>query len=271
RVMLALEGSRVPVPRVLHLCTDESVIGSVFYLMEYVEGDVFWDPALPKLDWRERGMLYREMCGVLASLHKVDPARVGLLDFGKPGNYFERQISRWTKQYQASETEVIPQMDYLIQWLPNNLPADDGQVALVHGDYRLDNMLFNPETKRVSAVLDWELSTLGHPFADLAYQCMQLRMSHETKPRGLGNIDRRALGIPSEREYVAMYCDLMGIRKIDHWPFYLAFSFFRFAAILQGVKKRAIDGNASSQTALDYGELVHPIAQLGINAVLDDR
>lgn len=179
-------------------------------------------------------------------------------------NYFERQIGRWSKQYLASKTDNIPAMDTLIEWLPINMPEDDGRVALVHGDFRLDNMMFHPTECRVLALVDWELSTLGHPFADLAYQCMQLRMKHEGVMPGIGDLNREQLGIPSENEYVAQYCDRMGLDSIPDWDFYLVFSFFRFAAILQGVKKRALEGNASSEKALQMGALVEPLAEMAV-------
>ena len=261
RVMRALFTTDVPVPRTLHLCTDESIIGSVFFVMEYVKGPIYWDPALPELSITRRRATYMEMCRVLAALHQVEIDAVGLSDFGKPGDYFARQISRWTQQYIASKTDPIAEMDAVIDWLPANLPADDGRVSLVHGDYRLDNMIFNSAEPRIAALLDWELSTLGHPLADLAYQCMQLRMDPGKHLRGLHGIDRATLGIPSEQEYVAQYCEHCGLDRIDNWPFYLVFGFFRFAAILQGVKKRAIDGNASSAIALEYGALVRPLAE----------
>ena len=261
RVMQALSATGVPVPGMLHLCTDESVIGSVFFVMEHVKGQIFWDPALPELSADQRRTTYLEMCRVLAALHQVNIDSVGLTDFGKPGDYFARQISRWTRQYIASKTEVINEMDTIIDWLPANLPNDDGSVSLVHGDYRLDNMIFEPSELSIAALLDWELSTLGHPLADLAYQCMQLRMDPGKYLRGLNGVDRKALGIPSEDEYVEQYCKHRGLERIDNWSFYLVFGFFRFAAILQGVKKRAIDGNASSAIALEYGALVRPLAE----------
>ncbi|MGS2722310.1 phosphotransferase family protein [Porticoccus sp. GXU_MW_L64] len=262
RVMKALETTDVPVPHMVHLCTDESVIGSIFYVMEYVEGRVMWDPSLPEASAEERTAIYREMSRVLASLHSVDIDAVGLSDYGRPGNYYERQIGRWTKQYRASETEHIASMEKLIDWLPANMPEDDGHTSLVHGDFRLDNMLFDANAANVLAVLDWELSTLGHPFADLAYQCMQLRMAHDSVMPGLGGIDRAELGIPSEQEYVSWYCQARNIEAIPNWNFYLIFSFFRFAAILQGVKKRALDGNASSSKALEMGELTRPLTEM---------
>ncbi len=268
RVMRALADTDVPVPRVLHLCEDRELIGSMFYVMEYCDGRIFWDAALPELDNAQRSGFYEEMNRVLAALHSVDLEACGLTDYGKPGNYFERQLERWQGQYRASELQPIAAMDQLMDWLGTALPADDGRATLVHGDYRLDNIVFHPTESRAIAVLDWELSTLGHPFADLAYQCMQLRM-----PAGAGNIsglmgmDRHALGIPSEREYVASYCARMGIDKIDNWAFYLAFSFFRLAAIVQGVAKRAQDGNASSKSAAKLGAFVEPLAQMALDVI----
>lgn len=265
RVMMALSETDVPVARPLHLCRDEGVIGSMFYLMEYVDGRVMWDPALPGKEPDERRAIYSEMVRVLATLHSVDIEKVGLSNYGKPGNYFARQIDRWSRQYRASETETIHAMEYLMQWLPANMPVDDGQIALVHGDFRLDNMLFHPTETKVLSLLDWELSTLGHPFADLAYQCMQLRMQSSGIMPGLGGVDREALGIPTEREYVAAYCAQRGISSIENWNFYVVFSFFRFAAILQGVKQRALDGNASSAKAKEMGSLARPLAEMAVD------
>lgn len=267
QVISALADTDVPVAHAYHLCTDDSVIGSMFYLMEYIDGRVMWDPALPALQPAQRTAIYAEMNRVLAALHAVDIHSAGLADYGKPGNYFERQVGRWTKQYRASETEPIAAMETLINWLPAHMPADDGCIALVHGDFRLDNMLFHPTEPTVLALVDWELSTLGHPFADLAYQCMQLRMAHDGIMPGLGGLDRQALGIPSEQDYVAEYCQRRGIKDIEHWNFYLVFSFFRFAAILQGVKKRALEGNASSPKALQMGELVRPLADMAVELI----
>lgn len=264
RVISALASSEVPVAQAYHLCEDDSVIGSMFYLMEYIDGRVMWDPALPDMQPQQRRAIYAEMNRVLAALHSVDIEAAGLSDYGRPGNYFERQIGRWSKQYRASETESIPAMEALLDWLPGNMPLDDGRVALAHGDFRLDNMMFDQSEARVLALVDWELSTLGHPFADLAYQCMQLRMDHAGVMPGLGGMDRQQLGIPSEEEYVAEYCERMGLDGIPDWNFYLAFSFFRFAAILQGVKKRALEGNASSEKAFEMGKLVKPLADMAV-------
>lgn len=267
RVMRALSKTGVPVPGTFHLCDDESIIGSVFFVMQFVPGQVYWDPTLPDLTSTQRYATYMEMCRVLAVLHQVDVDAVGLSDYGRPGNYFARQISRWTQQYFASQTEKIAQMEDVINWLPDNLPADDGRVSLVHGDFRMDNMIFNTRKAEVVALIDWELSTLGHPFADLAYQCMHLRMDPGKHLCGLSGVDRSKLGIPSENEYVAKYCEHCGLDGIDNWPFYLVFGFFRMAAILQGVKKRAIDGNASSAVALEYAALVKPLAEKALAVI----
>jgi aminoglycoside phosphotransferase (APT) family kinase protein len=271
RVMAALAGTGVPVPRVLHLCQDRTVIGTMFYVMEYVEGRIFWNAALPELPRNERGDVYDAMNATLATLHAVDPEAAGLGDFGKPGSYFARQVSRWTAQYRASETIAIPEMDRLISWLEQTTPADDGRIGLVHGDYRLDNMIFAPDRPEVVALLDWELSTLGHPFADLAYQCMQWRLPAEGAFRGLGSIDRHAHGLPTEADYVARYCARRGLPGIDRWPFYLAFSFFRLAGILQGVHKRALDGNASDpERGRRMGEAVPMLARMACTIIDQD-
>ena len=266
KVLAALENSSVPVAKVYHLCEDTSLIGSMFYIMEYVEGRVFWDSALPEItDKKIRGQMYQEMVEVMAALHSVDIEKVGLSDYGKPGNYYERQFSRWSKQYKLSEIQDIPEMDQLIAWLEKHLPEDDGKVSLVHGDYRMDNLMFHATEPRILAVLDWELSTLGHPYADLAYQCMQLRLPENLgNLTGLGGIERTPLGIPEEQEYVDSYCKLVGIDKIDNWNFYLAFSFFRLGAIAQGVAKRAEDGNASNKEAQAVGAVVKPLAQYAL-------
>lgn len=246
RVMAALAGGAVPVPEMFHLAGEDNPAGRMFFVMEYKEGRIFWDPALPELSPESRGAIYDAMNATLAALHDVDTDAVGLADFGRPGNYFARQTDRWIKQYRASVLEPVPAMDRLIDWLGANMPEDDGQVALVHGDYRLDNMIFAPDAPRVIALLDWELATLGHPLADLAYQCMQWRLPHDAGMRGLGGLDRAALGIPEEADYVAAYCQRRGISGIANWEFCLAFCFFRLAAILQGVVRRAHDGNASN-------------------------
>lgn len=270
RVMHALADTAVPVPTMRLLCEDESVMGSMFYVMDFVEGRIFWDAALPEQNPVQRAAIYDAMNQVLADLHSVDPNAVGLGDYGKPGNYFERQLSRWTTQYRASETEHIPAMEALMQWLEQNQPDDDGLVCINHGDFRLDNMMFHPERNEVIALLDWELSTLGHPYADLAYQCMQWRIPGDTAIPGLGDVDRKALGLPTEEDYVQRYCARRGIAGIDHWTFYIAFSFFRLSAILQGIQKRALDGNASSAKASAYGGLAKPLAEMGIASTARD-
>jgi len=267
RVIRALQASEVPVARAIHLCQDRDVIGSLFYIMSYQRGRIFWDPTLPELDNSQRRDIYTEMNRVLAALHDVDVEAVGLSDFGRPGSYFERQISRWSGQYRASEIEPIPAMDKLIEWLPRNMPVDDGKVSLIHGDYRIDNIIFDSSGIEARALLDWELSTLGHPYADLAYQCMQWRMERDCVIPGLGDIDRESLGIPNEADYVLQYCQRRGLESIPDWTFYLAFGFFRFAAILQGVLKRALEGNASSKKAFDYGALAPVLARKAVELI----
>jgi len=268
RVMRALADTAVPVPTMYHLCEDREVIGSMFFLMAYCPGRIFWDAAIPEVDNIQRSAMYDAMNQLLASLHALDPEAVGLGDYGRSGNYFERQVNRWQKQYRASETEHIQAMEDTMIWLHDNMPADDGQVSLVHGDYRLDNLVWHSSEPRVIAVLDWELSTLGHPLADLAYQCMQLRMSPGGSTlSGLQGKDRNALGIPTEKEYVDAYCERRGIEHIDHWEFYLVFSFFRFAAIIQGVYKRARDGNASSTEAARLGRMVEPLTTMATEII----
>ena len=265
RVMRALQDTDVPVPRTYVLCEDDSVIGSMFFVMECLKGRVLWDPVLPEArDNAERAAYYDSMNATLAALHNVDVNAVGLADYGKPGNYFERQLSRWTKQYRASEIDTIPDMETLLRWLPANMPPDDGSVSLVHGDYRLDNVMFHATEPRIIAVLDWELSTLGHPLADLANQCMAWLLPRESAMKGLAGVDRASLGIPSDEDYVARYCERTGRSGIENWNFYIVFSLFRLAAILQGVKKRALQGNASSAEANAKGDLVRPLAALAV-------
>ncbi|HHS89463.1 MAG TPA: phosphotransferase family protein [Rhodobacteraceae bacterium] len=264
RVMAALAGSGVPVPKMLALARDENtLIGRAFFVMEFVEGRIFWDPALPELDRDQRRAVYDAMNKTLARLHDVDVGQVGLSEFGKPGNYFRRQTERWSKQYLAAAKEPRKDLLRVMDWLAKSLPDDDEQVALVHGDFRLDNMIFHPQEPEVVALLDWELSTLGHPLADLAYQCAQWRMSHSGALRGLGGCDRSALGLPDEEEYVAAYCARRGIGEIENWRFYVAFSLFRFAAILAGVVRRAMDGNASNpETARRFGRAIPELAEM---------
>ena len=273
RVMHALAGSDVPVAQMLVLCEDESVIGRAFYVMEFMDGRVLWDQSLPGLTLTERGAIYDELNRVMAALHTVDVAAVGLADYGKPGNYFERQIGRWSKQYLASVTEPIAEMDRLIAWLPAHMPAtarDSTQVAVVHGDYRLDNVVFHKTEPRVIAVLDWELSTLGHPLADFSYHCMAWHIPPGTF-RGIGGLDHAALGIPTEAEYVRRYCQRVAERSGRHispealaadWNFYLAYNLFRLASITQGIAKRVMDGIASSAQARATGSSTRPLAQM---------
>jgi aminoglycoside phosphotransferase (APT) family kinase protein len=267
RVLKALEGVGYPAPRALALCEDEGVIGTAFYLMTFVDGRVLWNPALPELKREDRRPIFDAMNEALARLHAIDVAKAGLSDYGKPGSYFARQYQRWTDQYRASETTRMEDMERLIAWLADKVPADDGRVALVHGDWRIDNMIFEPNSPRLLAVLDWELSTLGHPFADLAYQCMQWRLP-AGRYRGLGGVDRAAEGIPTEAEYVAAYCRRMGIKDIPDWTFLIAFSFFRSIAIHQGVYKRSLDGNASNpELARQLGESVPLVAHVAWEGV----
>lgn len=262
RVISALAATDVPVARALALCEDESVIGTTFYVMEYVAGRVFWDPGLPGLAPAGRAAIHDEINRVIAALHRVDCTAVGLGDFGRSGEYIARQVARWSKQYQASETEKIPAMDDLIAWLPQNIPAGD-ETGIVHGDYRIDNVIFHPDEPRILAVLDWELSTLGHPLADFAYHCMVWRIPPGTF-RGLGGLDLAALGIPSEQDYVAAYCRRTGRTGIEprDWEYYMVYNMFRIAAIVQGVMARALQGNASSAQALETGRAARPLAEL---------
>ncbi len=251
RVMAALANTDVPVAKMVALCEDVSVVGTPFYLMEYIEGRVLWDPTLPGLTPAERAAHYDELNRVIAALHSVDFEAVGLSDFGRHGQYLERQVARWSKQYAATGTERIASMDRLIEWLPRHLPAGD-ETRIVHGDYRLDNVIFHPTQTRVLAVLDWELSTLGHPLSDFAYQVMAWRLTSR-EFRGLKGIELVPLGIPSEEEYVAAYCRRTGRERIPDFETYLIFNMFRIAAILHGVLARALQGNAASEDAIAQG------------------
>lgn len=263
RVMAALECTEVPVPRVFYLDAGDGPLGRAFYVMEYREGRIFWDPALPEVPRAGRAALYDAMNRVLAAVHGVDVAAIGLTDFGKPGNYFARQTDRWTRQYHAAVETPDPAVEDIIAWLSAHIPPDDGTVALVHGDFRLDNMVFHPTEPRVIGLLDWELSTLGHPLADLAYQCMQWRLPHDVGMRGLGGLDRAALGLPDEAAYVDAYAARRGLDRIDHWDAALVFSYFRLIAILEGVVRRAAEGNASNpEAAMAYkGAIPHLVRQ----------
>ena len=259
-------------PRVYCLCEDDSVIGSSFYVMEYLEGRVFWEPALPEIDSRdEREAIYDEMNRVLAAIHNVDVEAVGLGDYGKPGNYFARQVSRWSRQYRASETEHSPAMERLIEWLPENIPPEEERSYLVHGDYRLDNVMFHPTEPRIIAVLDWELSTLGSPIGDLAGQVMGWMLPGLGPIPGLGKKSREEIGIPTNEDYVARYCERTVRQGVDDWPFYLAYSIFRACGILQGVKKRMLSGNASSADGKALAFDVESVAQRGVAFIAADE
>jgi aminoglycoside phosphotransferase (APT) family kinase protein len=268
RVMSALAATDVPVADMHVLCEDESVIGRAFYVMECVEGRVLWEQSLPGFEPAGRAAIYDEMNRVLAALHSVKPHAIGLADYGKPGNYFERQIGRWSKQYQASITQPIAEMDKLIEWLPKNIPAmarDESMVSVVHGDYRLDNLMFHPGEPRILAVLDWELSTLGHPLADFSYHCMSWHIPPGMF-RGIQGLDLPALGIPGEQDYIARYCERTGFATPAQlqadWSFYLAYNMFRLAAILQGIAKRVEAGTASSAQAVKSGAGARPLAEM---------
>ena len=261
RVITALGGTDVPVPRTYALCEEPDVVGTAFYIMEYVHGRLMVEPGLPGVAPAERAALFDAMNHVLARLHTVDLGAVGLTDYGKPGNYFARQIHRWSQQYRASETEKIEAMEQLIEWLPAHVPADD-QTTIVHGDYRSGNMLMHPTEPRVVAVLDWELSTLGHPLADLAYHCMPYRLGPGTLG-GFVHEDLAALGIPSEEAYLATYCRRVGRTSIPDWEFYVAFSMFRLSAIAQGIMGRVIAGTANDARARERGERARPLAEAG--------
>jgi len=271
RILKALEDTDVPVPRVYLLCEDESIVGTPFYLMEKVEGRIFRHPTAPEITSpEERLAIFESMNETLAKIHQVDWKAVGLSDFGKPGNYMARQISRWTKQYEASKTDQIESMDNLIQWLSRNVPDEDG-TTIVHGDFRLENLIVHPTEPRVAATLDWELSTLGHPLADLAYNCLVYYFpSRGESLSGYSDLDLKALGIPLEKEYIAAYCRQTGREHIRNWEFFVAFGIFRLAAIVQGVYKRGLDGNASAADAKTYGDLVQHLSDKGWKIVSED-
>ena len=267
RVLSALADTPVPVARALHLCEDRDVIGSLFYVMSFEDGEIYWDPSLPTLQVDARGAVYDALIDTMAALHEIDVDAVGLADYGRSGNYFARQIDVWTKQYRAAQTDELDAMQALIDWLPAHCPAEAGKPSLVHGDFRIDNLIFHRGEPKVRAVLDWELSTLGHPLADLAYFCMCLRLPPQGHIAGLAGLNRVALGVPVEAAIVERYCALRGIASIEHWNFYLAFSFFRLAAIAQGVKKRALGGNASNEKARQVGEMAGALAKMGVDVI----
>lgn len=260
RALMALRGSDVPVPKALAMCTDSALIGTPFFVMECVAGRVFRQPHLPGVSATDRARMYDDMADVLARLHRIDAAVVGLGDYGKPGNYYARQISRWSQQYIAAKTDEIIAMDRLMEWLPSHIPAGD-EVSIVHGDYRVENLIFHPDEPRIVAVVDWELSTLGHPLADLAYNCLTYHLPPDAL--GLveaGEIDRA--GLPDEADFVATYCRHARRSDITDWNFYLAFAMFRLASILQGVYARGIHGNAASAFALQRGAAARVIADI---------
>lgn len=259
RVITALAQTDVPAPRTYCLCEDETVIGTAFYIMEMVQGRILWDSTLPEMSREERGQIYKSMNEAMAALHQVDYEAIGLGDFGKVGEYRERQIHRWSKTYRISEAEPIPEMDRLIDWLPQNIPQGD-ETALIHGDFRMDNMVFHPTEPRVLALLDWELATLGHPVGDFTYTLMGWRLGKDLF-RGIADADLPALGIPTEDEYIARYCELTGRKGIENLEWYFAYNMFRLAAILQGIAKRAEDGTAASPHAIEQGRRARPMAE----------
>ena len=261
RIISALARTDVPVARTHALCLDESVVGTAFYIMDFVAGRVFWEPDLPGLEPAERGAIYDALNDVIARLHKVDYEAIGLGDYGRPGNYVRRQVDRWTKQYRASETETIEAMDKLIAWLPEHVPPDE-ETRIVHGDYRLDNVIFHPTEPRILAVLDWELSTLGNPISDFAYHMMSWRLGGTTY-RGLKGHDLPRLGIPGEEDYRRRYCERTGRRDLEHWEFYTAYNMFRLAGILQGIMGRVVEGTAANLRARETGARARAMAEAG--------
>jgi aminoglycoside phosphotransferase (APT) family kinase protein len=265
RVMRALDDTDVPTAKMYALCEDDSVIGTSFFIMEYVQGRIFWNVQLPELSSDERSAIYRELARVLAAIHSVDLEATGLSDYGRPDAYVERQVKRWTKQYVASQTADVATMNTLMEWLAANIP-DDEATSLVHGDYRLDNLIFHPTEPRALAVIDWELSTLGHPLSDLAYTCMLYDVMLP-KIGGLAGVDFEATGIPTEAAFVERYCELVGRDSVPELAYYKAFSLFRLAAIAQGVYKRSLDGNASSTEASMFGAAVPHLAGIACGLV----
>lgn len=271
RVMQALADTDVPVPEVLHLTdAQRSPSRRAFFVMRYLPGRILWDPALPDMLNSDRKAIYDAMNAALAALHDVDVASVGLADFGRSGNYFARQLDRWSRQYLSSVADPSDAMTEIMDWLGANMPSDDGAVSLVHGDWRLDNMIFDADGPQIAGILDWELSTLGHPMADLAYQCMQWRLPNQGDMRGLGGIDKAGFGLPNERDYVADYAWRRGLGAVENWAFYLVFAIFRLAAILAGVAARANAGNASNPVmARRYGAAVPALAAMATIIIHD--
>lgn len=261
RVMQALQNSAVPVPKLFAFSEDLEVVGTPFYIMEYLEGRVIVDQSLPSFAKEDRTRVYQDMNRVIAALHSVDYSKVGLDTFGKPGNYFGRQIARWSRQYKEANTEDIPELHALIEWLPANIPAGE-QTSIVHGDYRLDNLVLHPTEPRAIGLLDWELATLGHPLADFAYHCMSWHIPASLW-RGIGGLDLAALGIPDEAQYLQQYSKATGLDGAEHWDFYIAYNLFRMAAILQGIARRAADGTAASSDAFETGTKARPLAEIG--------
>lgn len=260
KVLTAMRTAGIPVPKVYALCTDESVIGSMFYIMDFVPGRVFWDPRLPDLTKTERAGIFDSMNETIARIHRLDPDEIGLEDFGRKEDYLKRQISRWTRQYEAARIGENENMERLIEWLPKHLP-DEHPARVVHGDYRLDNVLIHPTEPRVIAVLDWELSTIGNPIADFAYHLMTWRFAPDLF-RGLAGTDFASTGIPDETEYAQKYLQRVGLKAPDNWEFYLVLSMFRIASILQGIAKRAVEGTAADERAKEVGAQAGPISEV---------
>lgn len=261
RVMAALANTAVPVPKMLHYCADENIIGTAFFIMEYLEGRIFIDQSLPQLQQHERAAIYAGMNRTIASIHQLDYVSLGLEDFGRPGNYFSRQITRWSRQVREANIPIPASLNQLMAWLPEHIPQEES-TSLIHGDFRMDNLVFHPTELRVIGILDWELSTLGNPLADFAYQCMAWRIA-PTLWRGIQGLDFSALGIPTETEYIAAYEKQIGRPIAEHWPFLMAYNLFRIAAILHGISKRAQDGNANASDAVDNGRKAGALADLG--------
>ena len=261
RVMKALAGTDVPVPQMLAYCEDEGIVGTPFFIMEYLDGRVFTDQSLPGLSASERRQIYEQMNRTIFAIHRLDYVSLGLETFGKPGNYFARQIARWSRQVREANIAIPDSLNRLMDWLPEHIPPEDG-TSLIHGDFRMDNLIFHKTDLRIIGVLDWELSTLGNPLADFAYQCMAWRIP-PTLWRGIQGLDLLALGIPSESEYIAMYEKQVGRSISEHWPFLMAYNLFRISAILHGITKRAMDGNANASDAVENGEKAGALADLG--------